>query len=295
MSELVSVIIPTYNRERTILRAINSVLNQTYKDIEVIVVDDCSTDKTVDIIKDNFPDNHRVKLYILEKNSGACVARNRGIKCSKGKYVAFLDSDDEYCKEKIQKQIDKLEKFNLDLCACDYYQYDEYLNRKLIKTKPGSRMEVLSELLYCNFVTTGTLIGRRKCFVDIQFDENLPRYQDWDLVLRLYQTYSMDFIEEPLLLQYCQKNSISSSTGHKKTLEALELIFEKNEEIFSNDKRANGQIHWMMGLHSLFCQCEPKMEDLWKGVISPKFSIKRFLIYLYSWFGGRKYILKYFV
>ena len=96
---MVSVIIPSYNREKTIKRAVESGLNQTYKDIEVIVVDDCSSDKTIEIltsIKDK-----RFSYYKLDKNSGACVARNLGIEKVKGDYIFLHDSDDEWLPDKL--------------------------------------------------------------------------------------------------------------------------------------------------------------------------------------------------
>ena len=99
---MVSVIIPTYNRGSLIGRAIVSVLNQTYKDIEVLVIDDASTDYTetvVDSIKDE-----RLHYYKLEKNGGACRARNVGISKAQGEYIAFLDSDDEWMSNKIELQ-----------------------------------------------------------------------------------------------------------------------------------------------------------------------------------------------
>lgn len=100
---LVSVIIPTYNRGRLILDSVNSVLNQTYKNIELIVVDDCSTDDTKEVIE-SIKDSH-IKYIKLEKNSGACIARNRGIEKSTGEFIAFNDSDDLWIPEKICRQL----------------------------------------------------------------------------------------------------------------------------------------------------------------------------------------------
>jgi len=97
---MISVIMPTYNRARTLKRAIDSVLAQTYSDIELIVVDDCSTDNTKDIV-DKYSDE-RLRYVRLKKNSGACVARNVGIEKAKGEYIAFQDSDDYWEKEKIE-------------------------------------------------------------------------------------------------------------------------------------------------------------------------------------------------
>ena len=99
MNHLVSIIIPTYNRENKLERAVESVLEQSYQYIEVIVVDDCSTDNTVTLMG-KYKDDERVVYYRLEKNSGACVARNKGIELSKGDYIGFLDSDDIFLPKK---------------------------------------------------------------------------------------------------------------------------------------------------------------------------------------------------
>lgn len=99
----VSVILPTYNRAHLLERAIQSVLDQTYPDFEIIVVDDASIDNTVNIIKGII--NERIRYIRHEKNKGAAAARNTGIKLAKGKYIAFQDSDDEWLRDKLEKQI----------------------------------------------------------------------------------------------------------------------------------------------------------------------------------------------
>ena len=99
-----SVVIPTYNREKTIIRAIESVLQQTYHDVEVVVVDDCSKDNTVQIVKGQYSSDTRVLLYKQPQNQGACAARNKGVELCHGKYVAFLDSDDLWMPDKLEKQ-----------------------------------------------------------------------------------------------------------------------------------------------------------------------------------------------
>lgn len=101
----VSVIIPTYNRAHLVGRAIQSVLNQTYKDFELIIVDDGSTDNTEDIIKKYQKKDERIKYIRRKKNKGGSVARNTGINAAIGEYIAFLDSDDEWLTEKLERQM----------------------------------------------------------------------------------------------------------------------------------------------------------------------------------------------
>ena len=109
---LISVIIPTYNRENIITRAIDSVIHQTYKNWELIIVDDGSKDKTEEVIKP-YLKNHKVS-YHYQKNKGVCEARNYGIKKAKGEYIAFLDSDDEFEENKLSVQLCEMKKHNIN-------------------------------------------------------------------------------------------------------------------------------------------------------------------------------------
>lgn len=287
MKDLVSVVIPTHNREKTICRAIKSALNQSYKDIEVVVVDDFSEDKTTEVVNAEFGNNPRVVYHRLKRNLGACAARNKGVQLSKGKYVAFLDSDDEFLPEKISMQIECMRKYNVSLCATDYTLINENGNSVIVKTRSGSNDQVYKELLYCNFITTGTLIGYKKCFVDITFDESLPRYQDWDIVLRLIKKYPIYILQRSTLMQYTQSVSISTSTNHTKTLNALSVVYDKNLIGFQSDKKAYSQIHWLMGLHSLFVDGTNPYRHLLKGALSNGINLKRLIIVFISLFSKR--------
>ena len=294
MKPLVSVVIPTYNRARTIIRAINSVLCQTYDNVEVIVVDDCSQDDTENVIASEYGNNRRVMFHKLDHNSGACKARNIGVQLSHGEFVAFLDSDDEFLPDKLSKQIECIVKYNASLCASDYTIVYKDGSQSIIETKPGRKDQVLKDLLYCNYITTGTLIGYRSCFLEEPFDEILPRYQDWDLVLRLCQRFSIHLLRERTLVQYSQDVSITKSTNHEKTLRALKVVYNKNKKLYDKNKRAYCQIHWLMGIHEIFVAKHISYNDLWIGVTANGFNFHRFLIYLYVKLGLTKMITKYF-
>lgn len=280
MNELVSVIIPTFNREKTIIRAVESVLNQTYCNVEVIIVDDCSTDNTVNILHNKYDADGRVIIEQLKKNSGACVARNRGIEISRGSFISFLDSDDAFYPFKIERQMEALSNSLCDVCATDYDRIDQDGHKSKIAVKKLTGNELYEELLFCNFITTGTLLGKRNCFEITKFDESLPRYQDWDLVLRLCKKYDFCLLNESTILQEFQQNSITSSTSHKKTYNSMCIIYQKNKEGFNNCKRANTQFKWLMGLHSMYIEKSKHYDYLWSGVIGNGFNFKRFIIYV---------------
>lgn len=221
---MVSVIIPAYNREKTIERAVMSVLNQTYKDLELIVVDDCSKDNTVEVLKSIKDD--RFKIIELEKNSGACVARNVGIENAQGDYIAFQDSDDEWLLNKLEKQMDVFEKEKVDLVFCSF---------KKIDTDSQSVYPILTEgiverkvLLEDSRISTQTLIGKKECFENVKFDPEMPRLQDYDITIRLSKLYSVYFVNEPLVNMYVQGDSISQNVS--KLIKAESMILNKYKD-----------------------------------------------------------------
>ena len=175
---MVSVIIPTYNRSRTIERAIRSVLIQTYTDLEVIVVDDCSTDNTADIvhcIKDD-----RVKYFRLECNQGACVARNVGIDMAKGDYIAFQDSDDEWMAEKLEKVLSVMEETQSDICFHRLKRFYPKDNR-CVYFPSLSENTFLSheEMSVATLISTQTIVARRSVFAIHRFDPLVKKTQDY--------------------------------------------------------------------------------------------------------------------
>lgn len=126
--ELVSIIMPAYNCEKFIGESIESIINQTYKNWELIIVDDCSTDNTPIVVKKYLEQDSRINYIRLNKNSGAAVARNKAIDVAKGKFVAFLDSDDIWFPEKLTKQINFMKENNYYFTCTSYTKIDEYGN-----------------------------------------------------------------------------------------------------------------------------------------------------------------------
>jgi len=198
----VSVLIPAYNREKTICRAIQSVLQQTFQDFELIIVDDGSQDGTVEVIKKII--DPRIKVVRHPKNSGSSEARNTAVKSSSGRYLAFLDSDDEWLPEKLTKQMEALRNEQEEIIAnvCGYYLFDEFdIKRKEIPSRPVSWHKHL--LMGCGLGVGTTLVVSRKAFEKIgYFDPSLPRYTDWDWLLRFTKLYPLTVTTEPLAVVY---------------------------------------------------------------------------------------------
>lgn len=234
----VSVIIPTYNRSRFIEKAINSVLQQTYKDFEIIIVDDGSTDNTRDVID---ACGNQIR-YFYQTNNGAASARNKGINESKGGYIAFLDSDDYFCKENLFKKISFLED-NLHIGWV--YSDWQYVDAKDNHIDKGSHQfsysqkklsgEIFEELLYKrNFIATDTVVVRRSVLEDIGFfDPMIPSQEEYDLWLRISLKYTVHYINEPLVSVLAHIDSLSNDFS-KWTL-GNALIVDKIDKILPKD------------------------------------------------------------
>lgn len=131
----VSIVTPVYNSEKLISETIESVLNQTYSDFEMVIVDDCSTDNSKEVIKKHSNIDKRIKYHRLKENSGAAVARNKGIELSIGRYICFLDSDDLWTKTKLEEQLNFMKEKNIAFSFTSYSLIDEKGNslNKIIK------------------------------------------------------------------------------------------------------------------------------------------------------------------
>ncbi|MCP4971832.1 MAG: glycosyltransferase [Arcobacter sp.] len=217
----ITAIIPTFNREDFILRAINSIENQTIKIDEIIVVDDGSTDRTFDTVKDL-----DVK-YIYQKNNGVSSARNKGIKAAKNKWIAFLDSDDTWNDTKIEEQIEYHKKNpNILVSHTDelWINNEKIVNQKSHQKKPNGFC-FLENIPSCK-IGASTLLINKDIFNSIGlFDENLKVCEDYDLWLRISIVYEIGYLNKKLTTKYAgHKNQLSFSTFAIDTyrIEALE-------------------------------------------------------------------------
>lgn len=245
---MISVVIPTYNRGYIIKRSIDSILNQTYQNIEIIVVDDNSQDNTEEVI--TALNDKRIKYIKLEENKGACYCRNLGVRNSNGKYIAFQDSDDVWRNNKLENQKAFLEKNNLDVVGCKMEISSEGSNSKTIFP---SNINIKNDNIYIkNYISTQLLFGKKECFIEEEFDEKLLRFQDWELVIRLVEKFNVEILDEILVDAYIQDNSITKDPI--KAIESLKIFMQKhakNDLIEANYLR-------LMGLYSLQAGIEYK-------------------------------------
>ncbi len=197
---LVSAIIPTFNRMDTLTRSIRSVLDQTFKDIELIVVDDGSTDSTPELVRKMSGSI----VYLYQAHQGVSSARNRGIMASSGDLVAFLDSDDEWKPEKIEKQLQLYDGTDKDfICHTNelWMKHGQVVNQKKIHQKQGGRFFERA-LERCLISPSSVMISRTLLDTVGYFDESLPAAEDYDLWLRITAFYSVSFTDEPLVVKY---------------------------------------------------------------------------------------------
>lgn len=229
--ELVSVVIPVYNRADTIRESIISVLDQSYKNIEIIVIDDGSEDHSEYKIKEI--KDQRVKYYRQEK-SGACAARNRGILLAQGRYTAFNDSDDIWFRYKLEHQMNALKKYNADIVFG--------------KLDPGKKKGIpdhiregfLPKDVDLSGIGTQTLLGKTEIFQSDLFDEDLPRFQELELLIRLHLKYSVYCLDEKVVHYRIRPDSISRDI--RKMDMAVLKILEKDEDYLNAIPKTKGTV-----------------------------------------------------
>lgn len=185
ISDLVSVITPFYNAENVIERTLESVFNQTYKKIEIVLVDDCSTDNSKDVIQKYLNKHHEIIYCCQESNQGAGAARNKALEIAKGQYVAFLDADDVWHPEKIEKQINLLKKKDGAFSYTAIQMVDE--NDNIIKTKRKVREQIdYKFLLHNTMIATSTVVIDRTKLGDFRMPlrRGGQDYATWLMLLR---------------------------------------------------------------------------------------------------------------
>ncbi len=198
MKPLVSVVTPTYNRAATIARAVDSVLAQDFTDFEYVIVDDGSTDATLDVLK-TYQDA-RIRV-ISQPNVGEAAARNTGILASCGEFIAFLDSDDEWLPQKLTRQMDMLARVDcaIKACCCDYFE--TFPDRTERVTCIPQSEDWYRRLLMGSNIGPGTnLVVSRAAYDQVgYYDLTLLRHTDWDWLLRFTRSqYPLMVVNEPL-------------------------------------------------------------------------------------------------
>jgi len=219
----VSVVIPTYNSAAMVEEAIESVLAQTYRDFEIVVIDDGSTDNTEDVA---YRFGERVR-YFKQENQGVSAARNIGIKQSLGEYVAFLDSDDLWLPEKLAEEVPWLDgdpKLGLVYCDWTVVSGETVLHSSYLRDLPATSGYVFDELIQSGFILTSGVVVRRACLEGVgDFDKSLAIAQDYDLWLRISYQWKVQLVNRCLFTKRSCEGSLSANLT-KTALERIALF-----------------------------------------------------------------------
>lgn len=241
MSNLVSIITPTFNSAKYITETIQSVLNQTHENWEMILVDDCSSDNTVDLIKEFITNDNRIQLHQLDSNSGPAVARNKGIENVKGKYMTFLDADDIWFDDFLECSIKTIQTIGIHFVFSSYKRSDESLNFIY------SDFIVPQKVTYTDILKSNS-ISCLTAFLDIQTlgKKTMPlirKRQDMGLWLQYLKEIPFAYgIQEPKAIYRIRENSLSRK---KSNLIKYQWQFYREVEKLNVFQSIYYMLHWM--------------------------------------------------
>ena len=258
--ELISVVIPCYNRRNRILASVESVLGQSHENLELIVVDDGSTDGTAALFE-NYPDK-RLRFLRYEQNRGACHARNYGAERSTGEYLAFQDSDDVWHRDKLEKQIHHIRETGADMSFCGMNRISESGSQFYYPVHPFHPERGLEEMLAENRAGTQTMLMRRVVWERLRFDESFRRYQDWDFSIRAAQNFRLAYLPEALVDSAVGEDSISAAV---KSYPALVHLYEKHENLYRAYPKSDAVMNRRMGKRLRQAQPDKAAAHYWKS------------------------------
>jgi len=234
---LVTIVIPTYNRINQVAQAINSVVSQTYKNLEIIVVNDCG--QNVQIVIDTINDS-RIKYVQHAENKGLGAARNTGIKNSAGKYIGYLDDDDWYFPEHVRILVEKMEKEDIKVIYSNAIQNFQQKQPDGHYATLGRHMPYDMEfskdmLLYQNITPVLCLMHARECLEKSgMFDEHLRVYEDWDLWIRMSRHYDFHHMRIATCEYVFKQDGSTMSSSRNEFSTLLPEIYDRYKEHVTN-------------------------------------------------------------
>ena len=296
-SPLVSAVITTYNRKKLLIESIKSVLQQTYKNIEIIVVND-GGDKNIEQLINSNINSNSIK-YIYKENGGLSSARNTGIKASNGSYIAFLDDDDTWYNNKIELQLNKIgNNSNYALCTSGvrvnyllngmhYYNYPKITNISF----DGMLLRNLIGISSCVLI-------KREVFDEIgYYDERLPAREDYDFHIRVVRKFKVTYVNKPLVNYTIHQNPNKQMNGGTEKFKiANDILFEKYKDYYDSFDKSLLNIKYsdLYFQYSTICINNNLKISAIKFIIkaiSKNFNIKHCIVLISYLFGLRAYIL----
>lgn len=238
MTDLVSIITPSYNCAAYITATIQAIQAQTYQNWELLITDDCSTDESVNVIEQLTAKDNRIKLFRLSKNSGAGAARNNSIVQAQGRFIAFCDSDDIWLPEKIEKQLLLMKEKDASFVYGAYYECDEGLNRKAIVNVP-ERLTFRQEKTVNQVGTLTAIYDSQK--IGKQYMPLIRKSQDWALWLKVMKICGVAYgIQEP-----CADYRLRPNSNSRNKKDMIKFHAAVYEDVFHYP-------HWYAMLYTFF-------------------------------------------
>ena len=289
----VSVIIPTYNRENFIGRALVSVLSQTYRDMEIIVVDDGSFDDTYGVVKKLAGSEAPLRYLAHEKNRGAQAARNSGISVAAGDYIAFLDSDDEWLPDKLERQMSLMAQ-NHGLRGAVYagYQHVYLHNDKGIEYIPRLRGNIYKAILEASFGDMNTLMVRKDILIAAGLcDERIRAYHEWDLCIRLARRTEFDYVPEALARYHRHGSPTISGDLQRSAWGYADVVAAHSEEILKTCGLLVLSRHYVKVGHFFMIAGSVDLARRFfvQAIRTAPFNVEAFMLYGISLSGARSY------
>lgn len=287
---LVSVVMPTRNRAALLERAVKSVLDQTFRDWELIIIDDASTDATAAVVSEYCSRDARVRMHTLTTSRGGAAARNAGIAAARGAWIAFLDDDDEWYPRKLAEQIhirdDSPAGAGFIYCLVEYANASGH--RLALQSSGVSDGEARRALLRQNFICTPSVLIRRDVLEATGgFDDRLPRLQDWDLWIRVAAVTRFACV--PLPLVRVHHTPVSISTNSEALATACGILDDKFTDTGMDEQEYADFLH-ALG-HMLMIGGAPSHGPnyLWRSVKLGPVSLRRTLMAVLATASGRLY------
>jgi len=311
----ISIIIPTYNSSLFLKRTIQSVLAQTFTDWELLIVDDCSTDNTVDLVNEFVNKDSRIKLFKTAQNSGGPAhPKNIGFKNSQGEFIAYLDHDDEWLPSKLEEQMNVFlnsEKKNLGLVSCGAYLIND-TGKCFSVFIPQKKKNLFPEILLRNpiYSNSGVLVKREVIETVGERDETMKYSEDWEMWIRIFKAgYAIDYIYKPLFRYHFHKENSTKILAYNTKIKDVEYVLEKHKDLYLKYNYAHigffrlGVMYFLGNDSQKSRQCFANSIKINKMFLPCYFGyflstlgimgrmIINFLILIYRFFHGRKYLL----
>lgn len=277
---LISVVIPAFDRANIIEECIKSVLGQTHKELEVIVVDDHSNDNTPDIVDAISEWDSRVRPCVrCNENHGACYARNLGASLARGEYIAFQDSDDMWRPKKLERQLAYMKKGKYDLVFCGMERINDIRKTRWYFPRYTYREDkpAKEQILYENPMSTQCIMLKRSVFDRIRFDENIRKFQDWDFAIRAADHAKIGYLREALVDSTVQTNSISQNVSR---YDALWVIYNKYKDLVTANRRIDARFFMKAADELAYNNQARNGIPLYKESLKRSFRVKTFIKFL---------------